>query len=73
MWSSVCSFLPVSNVRNFFLYLFVLLSVLNYFLGDKINIKEKVRGRIILWLRVIEKNKYKLVLAFKNEVIVLKI
>ena len=73
MWSSVCSFLPVSNVRNFFLYLFVLLSVLNYFLGDKINIKEKVRGRIILWLRVVEKNKYKLVLAFKNEVIVLKI
>ena len=63
----------MSNVRNFFLYLFVLLSVLNYFLGDKINIKEKVRGRIILWLRVIEKNKYKLVLAFKNEVIVLKI
>ena len=64
----------MSSVRNFFFYLFVLLCVLNYCLGDKIKIKEEVRGRIIVWLRgSLEKKKYKLVLAFRNEVTVLKI
>ena len=63
----------MSSVRDLFLYLFVLLCVLNYCLGDKIKIKEEVRGRIILWLRGSLEKKYKLVLAFKNEVTVLKI